>query len=57
MCGNINSGAAAEGCDINSDKPVCDAIEETTIIDDTVTNKEAKCVACKKSGNGRLIEY
>ena len=56
VCGNINSGTA-EGCDIDSDKPVCDADKATTMIEDTVTDKEAKCVACKKSGNDSFLDY
>ena len=56
VCGNINSGTA-EGCDIDSDKPVCDADMATTMIEDTVTDKEAKCVACKKSGNDSFLDY
>ena len=55
VCGLISGNA--EGCDINSDKPVCDADKDTAIIEDTVSDKEAKCVACKKSGNVRFIEY
>ena len=59
VCGNMNSGTATEGegCDIDSNEPVCDADKDPTMIEDTATDKEAKCVACKKSGNGRLIEY
>ena len=52
ICGNINSGTA-EGCDIDSDKPVCDADSGSTEIEDSATDKEAKCVACKKSGKER----
>ena len=40
----------AEGCDIASTTPVCDADSTTSGIQDTATDKQAVCVACKKSG-------
>ena len=43
----------AEGCDILSSTPVCDADSETTAIEDSAVGKVAQCVGCKK--DGRLI--
>ena len=40
----------AEGCDIASTTPVCDADSSTSGIQDSATDKQAVCVACKKSG-------
>ena len=40
----------AEGCDVLSTTPVCDADSTTSGIQDSATNKVAACVACKKSG-------
>ena len=40
----------AEGCDITSMAPVCDADSSTFAIEDSATAKVAQCVACKKAG-------
>ena len=48
LCGLING--IAEGCDIHSPTPVCDADSTTSGIEDTATGKIAQCVACTKSG-------
>ena len=48
VCGLISG--YAEGCDITSTAPVCDADSSTFGIQDTATAKVAECVACKKSG-------
>lgn len=40
----------AEGCDITSTSPVCDADSTTAITDDFATAKVAKCVKCTKNG-------
>ena len=61
VCGLISG--YAEGCDIFSTSPVCDANEATTEIEDaagewpntlengtTIQQRFAKCVACKKDG-------
>ena len=52
MCGLISGNA--EGCDITSLTPVCDADSGTTAIDDSdfdAPGKVAQCVACKKDGS------
>ena len=49
VCGLISG--FAEGCDITSTSPVCDADSSTPGIQDSATGKVAQCVACKKSGN------
>ena len=48
VCGLI--AELAEGCDISSTTPVCDADSSSSIIEDSATEKISKCVACKKSG-------
>ena len=48
VCGLISE--LAEGCDISSTTPVCDADSSSSIIEDSATEKISKCVACKKSG-------
>ena len=48
VCGNINN--VAEGCDILSSTPVCDADSSTGSIEDSAAQKVAQCVACKKDG-------
>ena len=40
----------AEGCDILSSSPVCDADSSTAGIEDSAENKVAQCVGCKKDG-------
>ena len=52
VCGLISG--YAEGCDITSTSPVCDADSSTSGIQDSATGKVAQCVACKKSGNNNL---
>ena len=49
----------AEGCDILSSSPVCDADSSTAGIQDSAENKVAQCVACKKDGKyiRTLVEY
>ena len=55
ICGlNMESGYA-EGCDIHSNAPVCDADSTAAGIQDSATGKLAQCVPCKKSGKGRLF--
>ena len=49
MCGLISG--TAEGCELLSSSPVCDADSSTPGIQDSATAKVAQCVACKKSGN------
>jgi hypothetical protein len=49
VCG-LNVSGFAEGCDIHSSTPVCDADSETSEIEDTAIGKVAQCVACTKSG-------
>ena len=49
VCGLI--AGYAEGCDIFSTSPVCDADSSTTGIQDSATGTVAQCVSCKKSGN------
>ena len=48
MCGLISG--TAEGCELLSSNPVCDADSTTSGIQDTASNKVAVCVECKKSG-------
>ena len=48
VCGLISG--FAEGCDIRSNVPVCDADSSSPVIEDAAEGKVAKCVACKKSG-------
>ena len=57
VCGNINN--VAEGCDILSSNPVCDADSSTTYIEDSAEATVAQCVACKKDGKYllTLAEY
>ena len=52
ICGLISG--YAEGCDITSTTPVCDADSTTTGIQDSASDKLAVCVGCKKSGNDRF---
>ena len=40
----------AEGCDITSTIPVCDADKDSLHTQDSATGKVAQCVACTKSG-------
>ena len=40
----------AEGCDIYSPTPVCDADSTSLAIEDSAIEKIGNCVACKKSG-------
>ena len=49
VCGSISG--FAEGCEIHSAAPVCDADSKTVIIEDSATAKVANCAPCKKSGN------
>ena len=49
VCGLISGNA--EGCDITSTTPVCDADSTTSGIQDSASGKVAQCVACKKTGN------
>ena len=55
VCGLISN--VAEGCDVLSTTPVCDADSTTSGIQDSATNKVAACVACKKSGKLPKILY
>ena len=48
VCGLISG--KAEGCDITSPTPVCDADRDTIHTQDSATGKVAQCVACTKSG-------
>ena len=48
ICGLISG--YAEGCDIFSTSPVCDADSTTAGTQDSATDKVAACVACTKSG-------
>ena len=48
VCGLISGNA--EGCDITSTTPACDADSTTSGIQDSASGKVAQCVACKKSG-------
>ena len=48
VCGLISGNA--EGCDITSTTPVCDADSTTSGIQDSASGKVAQCVACKKTG-------
>ena len=49
----------AEGCDILSSSPVCDADSSTAGIQDSAENMVAQCVGCKKDGKyiRTLVEY
>ena len=49
VCGLVSG--VAEGCDAFSTTPVCDADSTTSGVQDSASNKEAVCAACKKSGN------
>ena len=49
ICGLISG--KAEGCDILSTTPVCDADSTTSGTQDSAVDKVAACVACTKSGN------
>ena len=49
VCGLI--AGKAEGCDITSTNPVCDADASTSGTQDTATGKVAQCVGCTKTGN------
>ena len=40
----------AEGCDIHSSTPVCDADSTSPAIEDSAIEKISHCVGCKKSG-------
>ena len=40
----------AEGCDIHSSTPVCDADSTSLAIEDSAIEKVSHCVGCKKSG-------
>ena len=53
VCGLVSG--FAEGCDILSSSPVCDADSSTTDIEDTAESKVAHCVACKKDGRNNYI--
>ena len=49
VCGLLSN--KAEGCNIYSTSPVCDADKSTVGIEATYdTAKEAQCVACKQTG-------
>ena len=48
VCGLVSG--VAEGCDIHSSTPVCDADSTTVGIQDSATGKVSQCVACTKSG-------
>ena len=48
VCGLISG--KAEGCDITSTSPVCDADSSTSGTQDSATGKVAQCVACTKTG-------
>ena len=52
VCGLING--TAEGCEILSLTPVCDADKDTDNTQDSATGKVAQCVACT---NGRLLNF
>ena len=64
-CGLISGNA--EGCDIFSTSPVCDANEDTPAIEDSpedwpyansmvIQERYAKCVQCKKSGKYHCLK-
>ena len=53
VCGLISG--QAQGCDITSTSPVCDADSSTSGTQDTATGKVAQCVACTKSGKNYLF--
>ena len=48
VCGLISG--YAEGCDISSTTPVCDADGSTSETEVSAVAKVAKCVKCRKSG-------
>ena len=48
VCGLISG--YAEGCDITSTNPVCDADSATSVTEDSAVGKVAHCVKCTKSG-------
>ena len=48
VCGLISG--YAEGCDITSTTPVCDADKDISGTQDSATGKVSKCVACTMSG-------
>ena len=48
VCGLISG--KAQGCDITSTSPVCDADSSTPGTQDTATGKVAQCTSCTKSG-------
>ena len=52
VCGLISGNA--EGCDITSTNPVCDADNSLSGTQDSATGKVAQCVACTKSGTHKL---
>ena len=53
VCGLISG--KAEGCNVFSTSPVCDADSSTNGIQATYdTSKVAQCVACKKTGTHKL---
>ena len=53
VCGLISG--KAEGCNVFSTAPVCDADKSTVGIETTYDSaKEAQCVACKKTGTHKL---
>ena len=54
VCGLISG--LAQGCDILSATPVCDADTSTSGIQDSATGKVAQCVACKKSGKSFALD-
>ena len=55
VCGLLSD--KAEGCNIFSTTPVCDADSSTNGIQATYdTSKVAQCVACKKTGTHKLCK-
>ena len=53
VCGlicDIQGVCLAEGCDIDSINPVCDADSTTFIIEDSATEKFSQCAKCTKLG-------
>ena len=55
VCGLISG--YAEGCDIFSTTPVCDADSTTSISEDSASRKVAQCVKCTKTGMVNDIVY
>ena len=55
VCGLISG--KAEGCDITSITPVCDADSATSTSEDSATGKVAHCVKCTKSGMMPCLNY